>query len=143
MARRFAVMKAEIKLVEGLTMMARSESNHWVVLDPGASSGGTGGAPTPMEFVLMAFGSCMAMTATALLRKKTSGLKELSVALDAERSESSPRVFTRITAKFTVRGEDIKENDVEWAIEKAHARFCPVGAMLGKAVELDYEWKVL
>ena len=136
-------MKAEIKLVEGLTMMARSESNHWVVLDPGASSGGTGGAPTPMEFVLMAFGSCIAMTATALLRKKTSGLKELSVALDAERSESSPRVFTHITAKFMVRGEDLEESDVEWAIKQAHARFCPVGAMLGKAVELDYEWKLL
>lgn len=135
-------MKAEIQLVEGLTMIAKSGSEQWIVMDPGASSGGTGGAPTPMEFVLMAFGSCMAMTATALLRKKTSALEELSVELDAERSESSPRVFTRITAKFIVRGEGIKENDVEWAIKKAHTRFCPVGAMLGKAVELDYEWEV-
>lgn len=136
-------MKAEIQLTEGLTMMAKSGSEQWVVMDPGASSGGTGGAPTPMEFVLMAFGSCISMTATALLRKKTSALEELSVALDAERSESSPRVFTHITAKFTVRGEGLTENDVEWAIKQAHARFCPVGAMLGKAVELDYEWDVL
>ena len=135
-------MKAEIRLTEGLTMMAKSESEQWVVMDPGVSSGGAGGAATPMEFVLMAFGSCIAMTATALLRKKASKLEGLSVQLDADRSESSPRVFTHITAKFVVRGEDIKESDVEWAIKQAHARFCPVGAMLGKAVELDYEWEV-
>lgn len=135
-------MKAEIRLTEGLTMMAKSGSEQWVVMDPGVSSGGTGGAPTPMEFILMAFGSCIAMTATALLRKKTSSLEELSVQLDADRSESTPRVFTHITAKFIVRGKDLKENDVEWAIKQAHARFCPVGAMLGKAVELDYEWEV-
>jgi putative redox protein len=135
-------MKAEIRLTEGMTMIAKTESEQWVVMDPGVSSGGAGGAPTPMEFVLMAFGSCIAMTATALLRKKTSALEELSVELDAERSESSPRVFTHITAKFTVRGEGLKENDVEWAIKQAHARFCPVGAMLGKAVELDYKWEV-
>ncbi|MGI5846283.1 MAG: OsmC family protein [Alphaproteobacteria bacterium] len=135
-------MKAEIRLTEGLTMMAKSESDQWVVMDPGASSGGIGGAPTPMEFVLMAFGSCIAMTTTALLRKKTSELEELSVELDADRSETSPRAFTHITAKFIVRGKELKENDVEWAIKQAHARFCPVGAMLGKAVELDYEWEV-
>lgn len=135
-------MKAEIRLTEGLTMIAKSESEQWVVLDPGVSSGGTGGAPTPMEFVLMAFGSCVAMTATALLRKKTSTLEELSVELDADRAEHSPRAFTHITAKFIVRGEGLKESDVEWAIKQAHARFCPVGAMLGKAVEIDYEWEV-
>jgi putative redox protein len=72
----------------------------------------------------------------------TEEIKELSVELDAERSESSPRVFTHITAKFIVRGEELKENDVEWAVKQAHARFCPVGAMLGKAVELDYKWEV-
>lgn len=136
-------MKAEIRLTEGLTMIAKSESEQWVIMDPGASSGGQGGAPTPMEFVLMAFGSCIAMTTSALLRKKAPSLEELSVRLSAERSESSPSVFTHITARFLVRGEGLKENDVEWAIKQAHARFCPVGAMLGKAVELDYEWEVL
>ena len=65
-------MKAEIRLVEVSTMIAKSGSEQWIVMDPGASSGGIGGAPTPMEFVLMAFGSCIAMTTTAILRKKTS-----------------------------------------------------------------------
>ena len=39
--------------------------------------------------------------------------------------------------------QDPKESDLEWAIKQAHARFCPVGAMLGKAVELDYKWEVV
>ena len=136
------MMKAEVRLVEGMTMIAKSASEQWVVMDPGASSGGTGGTPTPMEFLLMSFGSCIAMTTTALLRKKTPALEELSVQLEADRSEGSPRVFTHITAKFMVRGKDLQASDVEWAINQAHARFCPVGAMLGKAVELDYKWEV-
>ena len=63
-------MKAEIRLVEGSTMIAKSGSEQWVVMDPGVSSGGAGGALTPMEFVLMAFGSCIAMTTTAILGRK-------------------------------------------------------------------------
>ena len=95
-----------------------------------------------MEFVLMALGSCIAMTAISLLRKRAPSVEALSVELDAEQAEGHPHVFTRITAKFRVRGKEIKEADVGWAVTQARARFCPVGAMLDKAVEIDYVWEV-
>ena len=94
-------------------------------MDPGVPSGGQGGAPSPMELVLIAYGGCIAMTATALLRKKAPGLEDLRVELEADLSESRPHVFTHITAKFIVHGKDLKEEDVEWAISRAHEKYCP------------------
>lgn len=135
-------MKAEVRLVEGATMMAKGASGQWILMDPGVPSGGQGGAPSPMELVLIAYGGCIAMTATALLRKKAPGLEDLRVELEADLSESRPHVFTHITAKFIVHGKDLKEEDVEWAISRAHEKYCPVGAMLGKVIELDYKWEI-
>lgn len=135
-------MKAEVRLVDGATMMAKSDSEQWVVMDPGKSSGGTGGAPSPMQYVLMALGSCIAMTSTALLRKRAPSIEALSVELDAERAQDYPRAFTWIAVKFVVRGRGLKEEDVKWAVETARDRFCPVGGMLSKAVRIDYTWEI-
>ncbi|NLS45630.1 MAG: OsmC family protein [Firmicutes bacterium] len=134
-------MKAEVRVVEGLALAAKGDSNHWVAMDALTASGGTGGASNPMELLLMAFGGCMIMGVATILRKKSPDLKGLSVKLDAEQSPSTPRVFTDIKAKFIVHGEDIKESDVEWAINNTHEKFCPVGAMLSKSVKINYEWE--
>ncbi len=135
-------MKAEIRLVDGVTLMAMSESQHAVVLDLDKASGGKGGAPSPMEYVLMSLGGCIGMTAIKLLQKRNVPMEDMSIELDAEREEQYPRAFTRITVKFTVLGEGVKEADVKWAVETARDRFCPVGAMLSKAAQIEYAWEV-
>jgi len=61
-------MKSEISWVEGLTFLGRSGSNHLVSMEP-TTKNRVGGAPSPMEYVLIALGGCTGVDVVSLLRK--------------------------------------------------------------------------
>jgi uncharacterized OsmC-like protein len=87
-------MKAEIVNVGGLTMLAKSDTNHWVVMDTNRE-GKSAAAATPMEMVLFSFGGCFSMTVKSLLEKKRLDVGKMSMEIEAEREPEPPTVFTQ------------------------------------------------
>jgi len=137
------IMKVEIRQVDGLAMIGKGESNHWVVTDTAKIYKGHDAGTRPMELVLIALGGCAAMDIISLLRKKNASLENLKVEIDAERAKDHPRVFTNIKANFIFYGKEVKEEDVEWAVNKTFEKYCPVAAMLAEVSKIDYSWQVL
>ena len=65
------------------------------------------------------------------------------MALEADRAETDPKVFTAITFHFTVRGRSLKPNVVERAIKLSHDKYCSASAMLAKTAELKMTWEIV
>jgi putative redox protein len=135
-------MRAEIINVDGLTMMAKSDTNHWVVMDT-ARDGQSAAAATPMETFLFGFGGCFCMTVKSLLLKKRLAVEKVSMRIEAERAPEPPTVFTRIDAVLQVSGANMRDSDVEWAVALAREKYCQVDVMLEKAVPIDVKWEIL
>ena len=135
-------MKAVVIHVKGGGLVGRSESKHWTVMDWPEATGGAAGAPTPMEMVLMALGSCSAVDVVQILAKQRTPVESLRVELSAERREEHPRIFTRIHVEYVVRGEGIKEAALERAITLSEEKYCSVSAMLRGSVEITSSYRL-
>jgi putative redox protein len=135
-------VKAFIKSIQGLALAARADSGHWAAMDTGAESGGSAGASTPLEFVLMGLGGCTAMDVLSMLSKMRVALDRFEMVLDAERSEEHPRVFTKIRVEYRFFGKAVDREKVEKAIDLSCDKYCAVSAMLSKAVPIEFTYQI-
>lgn len=136
-------MKAILKQVEGCSFVGKANSNHWISIDTSKESFGTGAAAHPMELVLMALGSCSGCDIVSILKKKQVQLEGFEINLDAERSETYPKVFRKIHMEFLFYGENINPVHVERAIQLSAEKYCPVSSMLRASVQITSSYKIL
>ena len=132
-------MKAEVSWLEEFLFIGRSGSNHLVPIEP-TTKNRVGGAPSPMEYVLIALGGCTGVDVVSLLKKWKVPLKSLKIEISAERRDEFPRVFSKIKLKYVASG--VKEEDLRRAIEESTQKFCSVSAMLGSVAEIEYEYRI-
>jgi len=123
-------------------MIARGDSNHWVVLDTKQQFGGHEAASQPMEMVLIALGGCTAMDVESLLNKMRTPAQEFTIEIDAERAEEHPRIFKKIILTLIFRGENLNPQNIEKAVSLSREKYCSVGAMLKKSAEITYTIKI-
>src|SRR5512136_333740 len=100
-------MKTIIKQVEGCSFIGKADSNHSISIDTSKESFGSDTAVRPMELVLIALGSCSGCDVVSILNKKQVQLKRFEIHLDAERSETHPKMFTKIHIEYVFYGENI------------------------------------
>ncbi len=112
-------------------------------IDTLKESFGSDAAPHPMELVLIALGSCSGCDVVSILKKKQVQLKGCEIHLDAERSETHPKVFTKIHVDYVFYGEKIDPVHVERVIELSAEKYCPVSAMLKPSVQITSLFKIL
>ncbi len=132
-------MQARVKWVEGLNFIGESASGHQVLMD--GNSGDK--APSPMEMVLMATGSCSAIDVVSILQKGRHEVTDCEVKLTSERREEAPRLFTYINLHFIVTGHNLSDNVVERAVTLSAEKYCSVSLMLGKGVNITHSFEVI
>ncbi len=135
-------MKAVVKRVQGMTLAARADSNHWLIMDAAESVGGTDAGSRPVELILMGLAGCTSMDVLSILQKKRITLDDYEVLVEAERAEEHPKVFTRIALKFVFYGNNIPEEAVKRAIELSETKYCSVSAMLSKTAAITVEYEI-
>jgi putative redox protein len=135
-------MRARAQLLEGMTFVAESGSGHAIVVDASPDVGGRDLGPRPMELVLMGTGACSAIDVVHILRKARQAITGCVVELDAERSASDPKVFTRIQFRFIVTGRGLASEQVERAVRLSKEKYCSATAMLAKTAEIVTELEI-
>lgn len=130
-------MDVRVKWVGDNTFLGFSQTNHWAVMDTPHES--ADGAPTPMEYLLMALGGCTGVDVRSILTKMRQEFTALEVEVHGDRAEEHPKVYTAIHVKFTVRGRGLDREKVEKAVALSHDKYCSVGAMLSKACPITTE----
>jgi putative redox protein len=130
-------MQAWVQWIGEAKFLGTTESGQEVTMD-----GDRGVAPSPMEMVLMAAGSCSSVDVVSILKKSRQDVSHCEVQLTAERAETAPRVFTKIHMHFVVTGNGVLEKRVERAVQLSAEKYCSVSLMLGHAVEMSHSFEV-
>jgi putative redox protein len=135
-------MNVLLKQVDGLALIAKGDSNHWVPMDTTPEIGGTDSGPRPVELLLMALGGCTSMDVISILKKMRVPLDEYECHVEAERATEHPKVFTKIKIKYLFYGKEISRQSVERAIQLSESKYCSVSAMLGKTAEISTKYEI-
>lgn len=119
---------------------ARTTSGHVVSMDA-VPPEGDGSAARPRETLLVALAGCAAMDVASILRKKRQRAERYEVVVSAESAAEHPRVYTQITMEHRVDG-DVDPEALRRAVELSATRYCPVSAMLSKAVVIEHRYRL-
>ena len=135
-------MKATVRWANGMRFVGTPESGARITLDALAEHGGSGQGPSPMETVLLALGGCTGMDVVSILQKMRAPLEGLEIRIAADRADTHPKVFTRITLEYVFSGPDLQPDQVKRAVELSQEKYCSVSAMLRRAADLTYSWRI-
>ena len=138
-------MQATIKWLgkDGMAFSAETGSGHLVNMDGAPEAGGRNLAPRPMEMMLVGAGGCTCFDVVMILKKSRQDVHNCEVALEAERANEDPKVFTKINMKFTVTGKGLDPSRVEKAVELSHEKYCSATIMLGKTAEITHSIEIV
>lgn len=105
--------------------------------ESGALRAGAG----PTEALLAALAGCTSMDVGPILRKKRQAAATYRIAVTGQRADEHPRVYTAITVEHQVSG-DVEPEALRRAIELSATRYCPVSAMLSRAVRIEHRYRL-
>ncbi len=132
---------AKVVWRERMTFDATTPGGHHIVTDASQAGGGDDRGPSPVELLLIALGSCTAMDVVSVLKKKREPLKGLEVSVEGTRAHEHPMIYTDIEVVYHVRG-NVNPKALAHAIELSEAKYCSVGAMLGKSARITTRFEI-
>ena len=97
----------------------------------------------PMELVLVGLAGCTGIDVVNILQKKKITLADFKINVRGKRAESPPMVYTDIEVQYIFWGDDLKQKDVEQAIELSEQKYCSVSIMIGKTAKIKSSYKIL
>nr|MBA2527888.1 OsmC family protein [Pyrinomonadaceae bacterium] len=100
-------------------------------------------APSPMELLLIALGSCTAVDVIGILQKKREDVKAYRVEVHAERRDDHPRSFSRMEVHHILTGRNISEKSVAQAIHLSETKYCSVAATLKPTAEIVSSFEII
>jgi putative redox protein len=100
------------------------------------------GGPSPVEALLASLAGCTAMDVASILRKKRQDALAYEIAVDGERAEAHPRVFTAIRVEHRVRGA-VEPEALRRSIELSATQYCPVSAMLSAVARVEHRYRLI
>lgn len=136
-------MECTVRWHEGMSFIAETGSGHMVAMDGAPEAGGRNLAPRPMELLLAGTGGCTAFDIVMILKRGRQEVSGCEVKLSAERTESDPKVFTRINMHFVVKGKNLKPDAVERAVKLSAEKYCSASIMLGKTAAISHTWEIV
>ena len=118
--------------------VAISASGHAIAIDTSHET-----APSPMELLLMALGSCTAVDVAGILKKKREQVSDYRIELRGERRQVHPRSFNRIEVHHIVTGKSVSAKAVAQAVALSETKYCSVAATLRPTAEIVSTFEII
>ncbi len=135
-------MKVRVKKVEGLKLVGESYSGHSVVIDTKKDVGGSGTAPSPMEYLLIALGGCTLMDVISILKKMGVKYDEIEIEVEGKRKEEHPKYFEEVNLNYIIKGENVDIEKVKRAIDLSLEKYCSVSNNLKPKTKINYNIEI-
>lgn len=132
--------KAVVQLIGPDLFDARTPSGHMVRIDTDRDRNS---APSPMELLLVALGSCTGVDVVSILKKKREDVRDYRVEVRGERRAEHPRSYKRMEVHHIVTGRNISERSVAQAIELSEQKYCSVAATLRPTAEIVSSFEII
>ena len=132
--------KAVVQLVGNELFSGRTPSGHVVVIDTDRERDS---APSPMELLLVALGSCTGVDVVSILKKKREEVTAYSIEVSGQRRAEHPRSYQRMELHHIVTGRNISERSVAQAIELSEQKYCSVAATFRPTAEIVSSFEII
>jgi putative redox protein len=133
-------MKATVEFVSDDLFVGASPSGHAIVLDTDKERSS---APSPVELLLLALGSCTASDVAGIMAKKRQRVTRYVIEVSGERRDEYPRKFTSMKVHHILTGRGLSPNAVAHAIELSDTKYCSVAASLRPSVEIQSSFEII
>ncbi|HSE32428.1 MAG TPA: OsmC family protein [Pyrinomonadaceae bacterium] len=115
-------------------------SGHGVTLDTDHERSA---APSPVELLLVALGSCTGIDVVGILKKKRIHITDYRIEVSGERRDEHPRSYKSMNVHHILTGKNIPPRAVEQAIELSETKYCSVAATLRPTVEIHSSYEII
>ena len=132
--------KAVVQLAGNDLFVGFSPSGHAVTID---TDHARNSAPSPMELLLLALGSCTGVDVVSILKKKRQSVTDYRVEVRGERRDDHPRSYKRMEVHHIVTGRNVSEQSVAQAIELSEQKYCSVAATLRPTAEIVSSFEIV
>ena len=100
-------------------------------------------APSPVELLLVALGSCTATDVASILKKKRQQVTSYTVEVSGERRDEYPRSYTSMNVHHIITGVGISTKAVAQAVELSETKYCSVAATLRPQVKIHTTFEII
>lgn len=100
-------------------------------------------APSPMELLLLALGSCTGVDVISIIRKKRQKVTDYRIEVRGQRREEHPRSYKRIEVRHIVTGRNISVQSVAQAIKLSEEKYCSVAATFRPTAEIVSSYEII
>lgn len=128
-------MKVVLRHTGQMAFLAKADSNHWIPVDTGPVSGGSNGANSPIELLVIAAGGCVSMDIVYILGKARQEFTKFDLELIATRAESHPRRLTSLHFHAQIDGPNLTEDAVIKAMNLSLTKYCSVSLSLDRSID--------
>jgi putative redox protein len=132
--------KAVVRFVADDLFVGTTPGGRAIVLDTNSVRSS---APSPVELLLVALGSCTATDVASILKKKRQHVTSYIVEVSGERRTDYPRSYTSMKVHHIVTGTAISPKAVAQAIELSESKYCSVAATLRPQVEIQSTFEII
>ena len=132
--------KAVVKFVADDLFVGITPGGRAIVLDTNSQRSS---APSPVELLLVALGSCTATDVASILKKKRQHVTSYVVEISGERRADYPRSYTSMTVHHIITGHSISRVAVAHAIELSDTKYCSVADTLRPKVEIQSTFEII
>jgi putative redox protein len=133
-------LKATVQFVSDDLFIGTSPSGHAMVLDTDKTRSS---APSPVELLMLALGSCTATDVASILVKKRQRVTRYIIEVTGERRDEFPRKFTWMKVHHILTGRGLSATAVAHAIELSDTKYCSVAASLRPGVEIQSSFEII
>ena len=132
--------KAIVRFVEDDLFVGTTPAGRAIVLDTNSQRSS---APSPIELLLVALGSCTATDVASILKKKRQHVTGYTVEVSGERRSEYPRSYTSMKVHHIITGTAVSPQAVAKAIELSENKYCSVAATLKPQVEIQTTFEII
>jgi putative redox protein len=132
--------KAVVRFVDDDLFVGITPAGRAIVLDTNSQRSS---APSPVELLLVALGSCAATDVVSILKKKRLHITSYTVEISGERRTEYPRSFTSMKVHHIVTGRSISPKALAQAIELSETKYCSVADTLRPKVAIQSTFEII
>ncbi|HYJ88584.1 MAG TPA: OsmC family protein [Pyrinomonadaceae bacterium] len=100
-------------------------------------------APSPMELLLLALGSCTGVDVISILQKRREDVTDYRIEVRGQRRDEHPRSYKLMEVHHIVTGRNISEQSVAKAIHLSDTKYCSVAATLRPAAKIVSTFEII
>ncbi len=114
-------------------------NSHSLTIDLGPKDGGNNTGPQPKGLMLVSLAGCTGVDVVMILNKMRVEFSEFSIDVDAELTETEPKVYLSVKLIYKIKVTKEDEPKVEKSVDLSQNKYCGVSAMFSAFAKLETE----